>query len=342
MGKANGIGGYLAVAALCCCLAAAGCGRKTAPVPPESVVPVAIDSLRVELTAAGAQLSWGYPTRTTTGRKIEEIRGFEIYRAAVEAAQFCAGCPLPYGEPRTVEGGKLPPGGQPKVGHFQDALLRPGYHYFYRVRATTGWQYAGEPSNTVDFVWQSPPDVPEALTAEAGDGVVTLSWQAPRRHLDGSPADGGFVYRVLRREENGEWKTIAGPLPGYRFADITAVNGRSYSYVVQAARRQGEILIHGKDGGPIVARPRDLTPPLPPFGLVRTGQDLRWQPVPAADLAGYRIYRRCGDRVERVGEVGAEVTRLRVLPEEEFCFYRLTSFDAATPANESPPSVEIP
>ncbi len=81
-------------------LAAGGCGRKTAPLPPQSVVPKAIDDLRYRLDDKGVELIWSYPQRSVQGERLDAIEKFEIYRAVVAPADYCSGCPLPFGPPR--------------------------------------------------------------------------------------------------------------------------------------------------------------------------------------------------------------------------------------------------
>ena len=74
------------------------------------------------------------------------------------------------------------------------------------------------------------------------------------------------------------------------------LNDVEYTYKVQAVRRLGDELLASLDSPLRVAKPEKLTGPPPLLGLfaVATSQgvELRWEPSPAADLAGYRVYRR--------------------------------------------------
>jgi hypothetical protein len=141
--------------------ALAGCGRKTLVVPPQSVVPVAVDDLRFSLTEKGVMLNWSFPQQTVHGESLSRIDSFELLRAEVRVEDYCAGCPQPFGPPITIQGGTLPDDGTGRQAHFEDTSLRPGYHYVYKVRSRAGWRGASsEDSNIVSFVWARPELLP--------------------------------------------------------------------------------------------------------------------------------------------------------------------------------------
>ena len=68
-------------------LLAGGCGFKNKPVPPDSVVPLAIDDLRYTVNDKGVQLSWSYPVKTIKGSTLDDISSFELFRAEVPLAR---------------------------------------------------------------------------------------------------------------------------------------------------------------------------------------------------------------------------------------------------------------
>ena len=74
-------------------------------------------------------------------------------------------------------------------------------------------------------------------------------------------------------------------------------NEVEYTYKVRAVRQLGHPLA-GPDSPTRTAMPRKFTPPPPVLNLVAAptakGVELRWNPSPATDIAGYRVYREAG------------------------------------------------
>lgn len=136
---------------------AGGCGRKTMVVPPQSVVPVAVNDLSFALTEKGVVLSWSFPRRTTHGATLSSIDSFELLRAEVPVEDYCGGCPQPFGPPTTIQGGPLSDDSTGRQARFEDTSLRPGHQYVYVVRSRAGWRGASSvDSNSVSFVWKKP------------------------------------------------------------------------------------------------------------------------------------------------------------------------------------------
>jgi hypothetical protein len=141
--------------------ALAGCGRKTMVVPPQSVVPVAVDDLRFSLTEKGVIMNWSFPQQTVHGESLSRIDSFELLRAEVPVEDYCAGCPQPFGSPVIIQGGTLPDDGTGRQAHFEDTSLRARHHYVYKVRSRAGWRGGSSAdSNIVRFVWARPELLP--------------------------------------------------------------------------------------------------------------------------------------------------------------------------------------
>ncbi len=222
--------------ALCCILllaALAGCGRKTPPLPPEAVVAEPIRDLAVELHANGATLTWSFPRRTVTGERLAAVSAFEVFRAAQPAGEACAGCPVPFTLLQTVAGGPLPARVLPRQASFEDAGLRPGFRYWYKVRTRTGPFAVSSDSNTLSFVWRTPPAAPRDFTATADDNAIRLRWRPPATLLDGRPAPADLLYRV-ERQANGGYRALGPPLPATTMTDTRVRAGTTYRYRVRA------------------------------------------------------------------------------------------------------------
>ena len=102
-----------------------------------------------------------------------------------------------------------------------------------------------------------PPGAPTALSALAGDGSVSLSWNAPS-------FDGGsdlIGYRVYRGPSPGDETFLESTGTGTSFVDGTAQNGTTYYYKVSAENALGE----GPRSNGAPATPSELVPPVLPL-----------------------------------------------------------------------------
>ena len=120
------------------------------------------------------------------------------------------------------------------------------------------------------------------------------------------------------------------------------------TYKVQAVRRLGGELLASPDSPQRAAKPVKLTPPPPLLGLLAVatdqGVELHWEPSPAPDLAGYRVYRRGPGEAMPVLLTTQLLTKpyfvdSRVKPGQTY-YYFVTAVDSSPRANESLPSEE--
>jgi hypothetical protein len=242
----------------------AGCGRKTALVPPQVVVPVAIQDLRFSLDENGATLQWSYPRKLETGEALFEVESFEVWRAVIPVEDYCEGCPVRFDGPEIVDGGPLPDSGKIKIARYVEGSLQSGYRYIYKVRSRAGWWYPSRDSNIVGFVWMSPPEPPADLQINIGDRRLSLGWQKTEKAVDGSIISGEPVYQVYRSRDGKTFKKLGDPVAENSFIDVGVENSKEYYYSIRALRRTGETLQAGAASGMAVGIPRDLTPPSPP------------------------------------------------------------------------------
>lgn len=125
-----------------------------------------------------------------------------------------------------------------------------------------------------------PPTAPLGLEAEAGDGVVHLSWTASEE----ADLDSYNLYRntIL----------IANSLAGTTFTDQDVENGLTYSYSLTALDTSGN---ESRPSRVVNSTPRDTTPPAAPNGLTAMAGNslivLDWNDNRENDLASYNLYR---------------------------------------------------
>jgi len=325
-----------------------GCGKKTRPVPPDTVLPAPITDLSYHLDEKGVALTWSYPRRTVQGDRLPyRIEKFELLRAVIPAKDYCADCPIPFGPPIEIIAESSDKG---RVS-YQELLLRPNHRYVYRVRSKAGWFVSSDASNTVSVVWDTPLLAPGNFRIEEEDKTLTLRWQPPTGLLDGTPVSDPIRYQAFRSSDGGETfaELPGGLMEGLAYTDKGLRNGRAYWYKVRAVRLHAGTQAAGLTSPPVSGVPRDLLPPAPPRKVravaTREGVKIIWETVTEPDLAGFRIYRRSAQSQtpERIGEIGgAGLSYLDAkLPKGKgVWYYSVTAFDQGRPANESTYSLE--
>lgn len=328
---------------------AIACGKKTAPIPPEAVIPAPISDLAYSLDEKGVTLTWSIPTRTELGTQLPEIDEFIIEKAEYREKDYCRDCPIQYAQTIRIAG-TATRDRQNKTLTSRDENLRPGHRYFYRVKAGLGWRVVSLASGPVSFTWQIPMAPPLALRCQEEGGQISLEWQPPGENLNGEPVDEPLHYQIYRNMAGGSFQPLNMKVQETTFIDRQVTNGLVYQYKVRAVRLSGG---SGAFSDTTQAVPRDVTPPPPPQGLtaVITPEGIRliWEPVTAVDLGGYQIFRRNmgngakGD-FEMIGRIEAPLaTFVDHPPQNQGAWkYSVKAFDRATPPNVSRYSNEKP
>ena len=169
-----------------------------------------------------------------------------------------------------------------KETSYKSMGLTNGAIYYYVVRAvnTSG---DSERSNEVSATPLNPPEPPAGLTALAGNGQVTLSWNQAARAM---------AYKVYRSETpGGPYTQISAGETRTSYTATGLTNGRTYYFVVRASNASGDSANSHQAG----ATPMVL-PPNPPTGLTAMAGNglvtLNWNPV--AGAAGYKVYQSSG------------------------------------------------
>ena len=132
----------------------------------------------------------------------------------------------------TVSGGPYGTVASVSTTNYADTGLSNGATYYYVVSAVNA---AGEgPDSTQVSATPQPslPPAPTNLTATAGDGQVSLSWNT---------AAGATSYNAKRATTSGgPYTTIASGLTANTYNDTQALNGTTYYYVVSGVNGAGE------------------------------------------------------------------------------------------------------
>lgn len=326
---------------------AGGCGYKTEPVPPDSIVPKAIEDLRYSVSEKGVSLTWTFPKETIRGTDITDISTFDVYRAVVPLNDYCPTCPIPFSEAIQVAGGVVDPE-ETRKGTYETALLRSGHKYFFKVNARTSWWAASPDSNVVSFVWHIPAKAPEAVTVKAADSSAMLSWQPVTQLMDGEVISYPLLYQVQRSKDNKSFANVGTANAETQFVDKGLQNGKTYYYKIQSILQVDGNPVSGGLSKAVTVTAVDQTPPAPPTGVtvVRAGGGVKvfWDKSQETDVKGYRVYRRSGDEksVKLIGEVSGVYTIFEDtnVSETGSYFYTVTAYDKMDPPNESDKSQE--
>ncbi len=326
---------------------AGGCGYKTDPVPPDSIVPQAIEDLRYSVSEKGVTLTWTFPKETIKGTDLTDISTFDVYRAVVPLNDYCPTCPIPFSEAIQIAGGVVDPE-ESRQGTYETALLRSGHKYFFKVNARTSWWAASADSNIISFVWHIPAKGPEGLTAKAADSSAAISWPPVTKLMDGQDVAYPMMYQVQRSRDNAGFKNIGAATAETKFVDSALNNGETYYYKVQSILMVGDNAVSGGLSDAVSITAIDQTPPGPPTGITvvqtATGNKIFWDKSREADVKGYRVYRRSG--AEKVSKQIGDVSGVYSIFEDTDAsaggsyYYSVTAYDQAEKPNESDKSQE--
>jgi len=268
-------------------------------------------------------LTWSYPSLTTAGKSLTDIRRVVVYRASEDVPVAPAGSvdtstpqpvslfakippltPTQFQKQRTrldgIEASSLPGVTNGARLVYEDTPQthttdgRPIRQTYAVVTETSSAR--SDVSNLAAIVPIDVPSPPYDLKADAKAKGIVLSWQKPS---DARPDLPG--YNVYRRGEKESEDVLAAPLNTAPVAETTYTDTPAYgtfTYVVRAVASTGTPLIESEPSTAVTATFKDLTPPPAPASmnaLLEThAVRLVWDPVTAPDLAGYMLYREEG------------------------------------------------
>jgi hypothetical protein len=342
---------YLLLCLLGVVLLAAACGKKMTPYAPDRVLPAAVREFRLAQEGDALVLSWQLPRENLLGQPLTQVQGCRVYRAAVKgvlpealaASDFSlyADIDLAYPQRGEVQGEAM---------RFADRELVPDHRYSYRVAAYDQDGYRGAWSNTLSHAWSWLPRTPADFKAVPGDKSVALSWSPVTALPDGSPARDLLGYFIYRLSGQGPWiRLTPQPVSRNNFQDVAVLNDMEYTYKVQAVRRVGDDLLASLDSPTRTAMPEKRTPPPPVLNVLAVatsqGVELRWEPSPVPDAAGYRVYRRTTGE-ERYTRLTPELVKKPYFVDSQVrrgrtYHYYVTAVDDTPRANESLPSEAV-
>jgi hypothetical protein len=144
------------------------------------------------------------------------------------------------------------------------------------------------------------PGPPTILRVTPEEGRICIEWMPPETDLLGRPsAVGGYrVYRRTLPDEEYVAPLNAEPIAGTNFIDTTAPYGGSHVYTVRATL-PAKPKVEGIPALEAGVDYRDVFPPPMPgrIDALPEGNAVRlvWEPVVAADLAGYVVFRAEGE-----------------------------------------------
>ena len=151
-------------------------------------------------------------------------------------------------------------------------------------------------SNIVTLAPDVPPGPPAIASVTPDEGRICLEWLPPATDLLGRPASiGGYrVYSRTLPDEEYDAPLNADPVTETVYVDTTAPYGGRHVYTVRATLT-GKPKVEGVPAAEVGVDYRDVFPPAAPSRLdaLPEGNQVRlvWEPVPAADLAGYVVFR---------------------------------------------------
>lgn len=234
--------------------------------PATASVPSGPTNLTVTPNGGSATLSW-------TGSSSGSPTSYNIYRGTMSDGEALT----PVG---TVNG---------STTTFTDTGLTSGKTYYYNVAANNSVGISPD-TNEVSVVAGSggtvtPPAAPTGLAANAGNGSVSLTWNA---------SSGATSYSIYRGTTAGsEGNTPIATSGTNSFTNTGLTNGTKYYYIVTASNSAGTSGASNEASATPAASGGGGNPPPVPFGVVITPQTgdilLQWGFESAA--TSYHVYR---------------------------------------------------
>ena len=145
---------------------------------------------------------------------------------------------------------------------YEDADVRSGVTYTYRVRAKSGDTLSSNKHSVTILRLDRP-----TPTASNGNTGVVVKWNA---------VEGAESYRVNRKLPGGSWKLVANNIKDLTYTDTTAKSGTTYQYTVRALNGDA---VSGNTSTPEI---QYLSRPVVNASASTTSIKLQWKAVEGA------------------------------------------------------------
>ena len=212
---------------------------------------------------------------------------------------------------------------------------------------TEGEEARSHPSNLAILVPLPVSVPPTGVQAVAKAEGVTVSWTVPTTSVAGAEGPiitGYHVYRSAPGASLGELPTPinTAPVKGTMYQDAPAYG--EHEYRVAAVATTGPPSIQSDLSAPVRVAFRDLVPPPVPTNVTALTETkvmrLLWEPVSAADLAGYNVYRTEGKHRLKLTPSPTKDANFLDISMDIGIFYTYDVTAVDTSGNESAPSAK--
>ncbi|HEX6640953.1 MAG TPA: hypothetical protein VF215_07555, partial [Thermoanaerobaculia bacterium] len=287
-------------------LGSIACGKRGDPRPPVPVIPKPTSDLVVTQRADQVILSWSYPSLTTAGRALTDIRRISVFRYVEELPAGGVGLNTTAIQPGDAEASvpqpvalfakipTLPQAQFIKLSHRLDSIEKanltsatagsklvfsdkPSFRaadgrpvrVTYAVM-TEGATARSEMSNLAIIVPLPVANAPVGLTATAKAEGVVLAWEAPKTSVSGQEAPVISGYRIYRNAPGDVVNEFAMPINTPPVRGTTYTDTPPYGeheYRVSAVALEGPPLLQSDVSAPVRVTFKDLIAPPAPASI---------------------------------------------------------------------------
>jgi len=281
-------------------VAAAGCAKIAAPIPPELIVPPAPPVLAGQQIGDGFVLRFGIPTLEQEDLGDNAVASIALYRWVSELGGSTT-IPPDAALVRRWTRDEFESLKDPAGFVITDRLsARPaGSLVHYALRSVNRASRASAPSSPVIFAWLPVALPPQEVRAEYQEDGTRVSWTPSDRGIYGSLNPPAVGYEIAGGESPDTLVSLLevdAPARSATVLDFPALGQTRYVAVRSIARKVPPAASPWSE--PLKVEAADRFAPAVPSGLslfaAADRVQLIWDPSPALDLAGYRVYRAEG------------------------------------------------
>jgi predicted small lipoprotein YifL len=209
------------------------CGKKGALMPPEALVPAAVQNLKVLQSGEELRISWSAPSKEKGGRPLRDLAGFKLFKRIIAGdGTDCAACEDSwklFAEVDAVNPGELAKTGDTFIKH--DRNIPSGQISQFRLLALSKSGGFSSPA-TSSIVKLQPPVHGPGLKGEVLPASIKLEFSFV------PPADAKLAgFNVYRRTDKTAPVLLpinSTPLPGSSWEDTGVEFEQSYGYSATA------------------------------------------------------------------------------------------------------------